>query len=171
MSAFLSCETMDPIELFKLVRGDGYEFRQVDGEWYYQQKSNSGTVLPIQPLTRDRQFLQIKGCVESRKKSNGLFTCRCGVCQGYLAQRLYEMVIEKREPTPIETTQSTPNICNKTLLFGKYLGQEYDHVYITDKKYCIWCIEKAAQDKLSGRVSDSFHEFVNYVKAKIVGPM
>ncbi len=56
----------------------------------------------------------------------------------------------------------------RLLGFGKYAGQTFSHVFTTDKKYCIWCIEKASQDKKTGNVSDSFQEFVIYVKVRII---
>jgi len=203
---------MDPIELFKTIRGNDHEFRNIDGEWFYKHKTYpSGD---FRAFNRDRQFLQIKECIEARKTRNGLFSCQCGVCQAYITHKLYEAVVmEKKtdsstttEPsdTPPISQQSAPNpefynikrkvfsgmvaetrnVCptksepsvtppppstgTRMLGFGKYSGQTFEHVYATDRKYCIWCIEKAAQDKMTGGISDMFQEFVSYVKGRFM---
>jgi hypothetical protein len=165
---------MDPVELFKLSTSNQYEFHELKGEWFYQAKHNSSS--PFQAFNRDRQFLRIKGCIEARKTQNGLFSCQCGVCQAYLIHKLYEAVVMEKKTESTTTTESSvtpPNspqfsTGSRMLGFGKYSGQTFEHVYATDRKYCIWCIEKAAQDKMTGGISDMFQEFVSYVKGRFM---
>jgi hypothetical protein len=69
------------------------------------------------------------------------------------------------QPQPIKQNNSDHN----QILFGKYKGRTFQDVFNSDKKYCLWCIETRAVEKVSeeaqGRTNNSNMQiFVQYCK-------
>lgn len=170
------------------------ELLQLNGSWMIHNKYNN-TYTPLENDKRYSRIKYCVELRTKQYGETGFFSCQCGYCQSILLGKLYDSLYKKKTdddileeaikeieapqpqkpqrpillqtkpqpqpPPPIKQNNSDHN----QILFGKYKGRTFQEIFNSDKKYCLWCIEMRAVEKVSeAQGKTNMQMFVQYCK-------